>query len=99
MVPLSSLYAENGTMLTDQTRPTIVVLANHKGGSGTSTIAMHIVLAFLKAGRRVGWIDLDGEHRWLTRYIENRMDWSHNTQISLHFPDPHCIESLRPGKT
>ncbi|MFL6799463.1 MAG: division plane positioning ATPase MipZ [Xanthobacteraceae bacterium] len=86
-------------MLTDQTRPTIVVLANHKGGSGKSTIAMHIVLAFLKAGRRVGSIDLDGEQRSLTRYIENRMDWSHKTQISLHFPDHHCIESLRPGKT
>jgi Mrp family chromosome partitioning ATPase len=40
-------------------RPHVVVVGNHKGGSGKSTIAMHIIVALLKAGKRVASIDLD----------------------------------------
>ena len=36
-----------------------VVLGNEKGGSGKSTVAMHIAVALLKAGQRVATIDLD----------------------------------------
>ncbi len=52
--------------------PHIVVIGNHKGGSGKSTFAMHIIIALLKAGRRVASFDLDLDQQTLTRYIENR---------------------------
>src|SRR5260221_113336 len=35
----------------------VVVLGNEKGGSGKSTIALHIAVALLKAGQRVGTIE------------------------------------------
>ena len=37
----------------------VVVLGNEKGGSGKSTIAMHVAVALLNAGQRVATIDLD----------------------------------------
>jgi chromosome partitioning protein len=37
----------------------VVVLGNEKGGSGKSTIALHIAVALMKAGQRVATIDLD----------------------------------------
>lgn len=53
-------------------RPYLIVLGNEKGGSGKSTTAMHIVVALLYQGLKVGTIDLDGRQQTLTRYIENR---------------------------
>jgi chromosome partitioning protein len=45
----------------------VVVLGNEKGGSGKSTVAMHIAIALLKAGQRVATIDLDCRQRSFTR--------------------------------
>jgi chromosome partitioning protein len=50
----------------------VCVIGNQKGGAGKSTVAMHMVVALLRMGRRVGVIDLDVRQRTLTRYIENR---------------------------
>jgi chromosome partitioning protein len=37
----------------------VVVVGNEKGGSGKSTVAMHVAVALLKAKQRVASIDLD----------------------------------------
>jgi chromosome partitioning protein len=50
----------------------VIVVGNEKGGAGKSTIAMHLAVALLRMGRRVGLLDLDIRQRSLTRYIENR---------------------------
>ena len=50
----------------------VILLGNQKGGSGKSTLSMHIAVALLQSGQRVTTIDLDYEQRTLTRYIENR---------------------------
>jgi chromosome partitioning protein len=42
-----------------QSPPHVVVIGNQKGGSGKSTFAMHIIVALLKAGKRVASFDLD----------------------------------------
>ena len=55
-----------------QPRPHIIVLGNEKGGSGKSTTAMHLIVALLAAGKRVGSIDLDARQGSLSRYVENR---------------------------
>jgi chromosome partitioning protein len=52
--------------------PHIIVLGNEKGGSGKSTTAMHLIVALLAAGKKVGSIDLDARQGSLTRYVENR---------------------------
>jgi chromosome partitioning protein len=50
----------------------VIVLGNEKGGTGKSTIAMHMVVALLRQGKLVGSIDLDARQATLSRYIENR---------------------------
>jgi chromosome partitioning protein len=67
----------------------VVVLGNEKGGSGKSTIALHIAVALLKAGQRVATIDLDGRQRSFTHYIENRRAWAKRTGCALELPQ-HC---------
>lgn len=37
----------------------MIVVGNEKGGSGKSTIAMHIAVALIKSGQSVATIDLD----------------------------------------
>ena len=53
----------------------VIVCGNEKGGAGKSTVAMHLIVALLKMGRRVGAIDLDLRQRTLSRYVENRVQW------------------------
>ena len=50
----------------------VIVLGNEKGGTGKSTTAMHVIVALLKGGFRVGSIDLDARQGTLSRMLENR---------------------------
>jgi len=63
--------------------PHVIVVGNYKGGSGKSTFAMHLIVALLKAGRRVASFDLDVKQQTLSRYIENRRDWAVQNDFSL----------------
>jgi len=56
-------------------RAHVIVVGNQKGGAGKSTVAMHLIVALMRMGRRTGAIDLDVRQRSLTRYIENRARW------------------------
>ena len=69
--------------------PHIVVVGNHKGGSGKSTIALHVAIALLKAGKRVASIDLDVHQQTLTHYIENRREWGYQSNSAIAVPY-HC---------
>lgn len=53
----------------------VIVVGNQKGGAGKSTVAMHVIVALMRMGRRTGALDLDVRQRSLTRYIENRGRW------------------------
>jgi chromosome partitioning protein len=70
----------------------VVVLGNEKGGSGKSTIALHIAVALIKAGQRVATIDLDCRQQSLTRYINNRSAWARRTGLDLELPVHCCIK-------
>jgi chromosome partitioning protein len=50
----------------------VITLGNEKGGTGKSTTAMHLAVALLKLGYKVGSIDLDGRQGTLSRYLTNR---------------------------
>lgn len=53
-------------------KPHIIVLGNEKGGTGKSTVSMHVIISLLRTGFSVGSIDVDARQGTLSRYIENR---------------------------
>ena len=53
-------------------RAHLIVCGNEKGGSGKSTIAIHVAIALLSRGLKVATVDLDVRQSSLTRYLENR---------------------------
>jgi len=66
--------------------PHVIVVGNEKGGSGKTTIAMHLAVALLKAGQRVVTIDLDSHQKGLTHYIDNRRAWARKFDDALEMP-------------
>ncbi|MGC1464848.1 MAG: division plane positioning ATPase MipZ [Pseudolabrys sp.] len=65
----------------------VIVVGNEKGGSGKSTVAMHVAVALIKAGHRVASLDLDVRQRTFTRYIENRRIWAQRVDRDLGIPN------------
>src|SRR5215470_17577431 len=78
--------------------PHVIVIGNEKGGSGKTTIAMHLAIALLKQGQRVGTIDLDGNQKALTRYIQNRRIWANYRKVGLELPLHCCVHRGDGGK-
>ena len=68
----------------------VIVVGNQKGGAGKSTVAMHVLVALMRMGRRTGALDLDVRQRSLTRYIENRGRWIAARGAKL--PAPQILE-------
>ncbi len=82
----------------------VIVVANEKGGTGKSTLSIHISVALLKAGFRVSTIDLDTRQRTLTRFFENRASWAANAPWDVelprhHAPDRGNSENVRDNET
>jgi chromosome partitioning protein len=71
-------------------RTHLIVIGNQKGGAGKSTVAMHLIVALMRMGRRTGALDLDVRQRSLTRYIENRARWIAARGAQL--PAPQMLE-------
>lgn len=70
----------------DVRRARVIVVGNEKGGSGKSTVAMHVVIALMKANRSVASLDLDSRQKTFTHYIENRYAWAQDTGLGLEIP-------------
>jgi len=70
----------------------VIVVGNEKGGSGKSTVAMHIAIALIKAGQRVATIDLDTRQKSFTHYVENRCTWAKHVARDLGIPDHFCLD-------
>src|SRR6516165_11150319 len=79
--------------------PHVVVIGNQKGGSGKSTFAMHIIVALLKAGKRVASFDLDLNQLTLTRYRGNRREWVRKHEQKLELPDHYPVAAEVHGNT
>jgi chromosome partitioning protein len=79
-------------MAIEKTAARIIVVANEKGGSGKSTVAMHIAVALMKAGQRVATLDLDFRQKSFTHYIENRRAWAAHVGRELATPSHTCFE-------
>jgi len=66
---------------------TVIVIGNEKGGSGKSTLAMHLAVAYMYAGYKVATIDLDGRQGTLTHYIENRLRYAKDRNLTIPMPE------------
>lgn len=67
--------------------PYIIVMGNEKGGTGKSTVTMHLLTDLLLRGFKVGSIDLDARQGTLTRYVQNRQHTAKNSSVDLPLPD------------
>ena len=54
----------------------VVVVGNEKGGAGKSTLAIHIAVGLLHAGRTVAIIDLDLRQRSMSHFFASRAAWT-----------------------
>jgi chromosome partitioning protein len=64
----------------------IIVVGNEKGGSGKTTVAMHLAVGLLRMGFKVGCLDLDHRQQSLARYCANRQGWVERTRVPLPMP-------------
>jgi chromosome partitioning protein len=70
----------------------VIVVANEKGGSGKSTVAIHLAIALLRSGQSVATVDLDASQRSFTHYIDNRLAWSRQCGLALPTPAHLCFD-------
>lgn len=74
--------------------PTIIVFGNEKGGSGKSTTAIHLSVALLHRGYRVGTLDLDSRQASMTHYMDNRRRFG---EAGRPVPEPRHMRLDDPG--
>ena len=72
--------------ITADTRPTVIVLGNEKGGSGKSTTAIHVVIGLMRDGYRVGAMDLDARQGTLAGTLAARQHFITSKSIPLPMP-------------
>jgi len=83
--PVSQLGVPD--MSVQQRDARVIVVGNEKGGAGKSTVSMHLSVALMRMGKKVGIVDLDVRQRTLTRYLENRLRWMSSTGAKLPMPE------------
>jgi chromosome partitioning protein len=64
----------------------VIICGNEKGGSGKTTMAMHIAVSLLISGYKVATIDLDLRQASLTSYIKNRERNIYKSGLDLPMP-------------
>jgi chromosome partitioning protein len=73
------------------TKAHVLVLANEKGGTGKSTVAVHLAVALAAEGSRVRLFDLDERQRTSFRYLENRERYQRAHGTSLPLPEARVL--------
>lgn len=78
--------------------PHTILFANHKGGSGKSTIAMHVIVGLMQQGLEVASVDLDAGNATLTRFLDNRRRFAGRSGATLVMPTHHSAPArAEPG--
>jgi chromosome partitioning protein len=75
-----------------------IVLGNLKGGTGKTTLAMHLSVALLRAGYTVGCVDLDSGQATLSRYLQNRLSFARDRGMDLPMPAVHLTPPADDGE-
>jgi len=71
----------------------IIVMGNEKGGTGKSTLAMHITVSLMELGKQVAIIDLDARQQTISRYLENRSAYMAGNRSELDIPAYTSVRS------
>ncbi|MEL0082313.1 MAG: division plane positioning ATPase MipZ [Gammaproteobacteria bacterium] len=74
--------------------PHCITFVNEKGGTGKSTLAVHLLLSLSRLGHRVAALDLDFRQQTLSRYLQNRHN--HHPRlpaIPVYAPPPSAADS------
>lgn len=72
----------------------IIVVGNEKGGTGKSTLSMHMAIKLMQEQFKVAVIDLDGRQGSLSKYIGNRRNYSAQHGILLPTPTHYVFEPV-----
>lgn len=75
----------------------IITIGNEKGGSGKSTMSMHVSVALARMGWRVAAMDLDLRQLSFGRYIENRLNFIAKGEYTLPCPVFMPLPDLDPA--
>ncbi len=81
-----------------QSKAHVIVVGNEKGGTGKSTLAMHMAVKLLQENFKVVVIDLDGRQGSLSKYVANRRNFIAKNHINLPSPVHYIFEPV-PGET
>ncbi len=73
-------------------RAHVIVVSNEKGGTGKSTISMHLAIKLMQEGFRVAAVDMDGRQGTLTHYAQNRNRFCKENGLALPIPTLLTIE-------
>jgi chromosome partitioning protein len=77
----------------------VIVVGNAKGGTGKSTIVMHLIVALLHTGHKVASIDVDAAQGTLTRYVENRRRHARETGRDFPMPEHEIVPQAIGAET
>lgn len=72
-------------------QPHCIVLGNEKGGTGKSTVSMHVIVHLLRLGFSVASIDVDARQGTLSRYIAHRQESAKARGFPLPMPHHQAI--------
>lgn len=72
----------------------IILIANEKGGTGKSTLSMHLAIKLMYENFKVAVIDLDGHQGSLSKYIENRRRFCTKNNVNLPTPMHYVFEPV-----
>ena len=81
-----------GSTRTEESVPYVVVIGSEKGGTGKSTTAIHLAVALMKLGYKVGTIDLDARQATLSAFFRNRAEHAERSGWPLEQPKHRTIE-------
>lgn len=70
----------------DTKKAHIIVISNEKGGTGKSTISMHLAIKLIQEGFNIATIDMDGRQGTLSQYLEHRRTFCKKNNIDLPCP-------------
>jgi len=69
----------------------IIVIGNEKGGTGKTTTSIHVIMALLRMGFKLGCIDIDSRQQSLDRFMENREQSIKFDNLDLEMPEHYFI--------